>query len=609
MNHQKTSENIWSKVVQNYLHMGIKNKSLLRVFGAVGFFVVVFVISFLIVFNSKIETDTLNVGKDKLENVSTRLENYFDEIASIANEANYNYYLQNYLIEEKDNEHGYSNLSSSRSMQNFEMSSKLFNAAINSRTDVTSLMVFGKKSLLFHKSIYEPWPVVQEYDLYPWYEKAVENSQSSVITGPSSHQFLKGRREPTVSLSRMIRSYEDGSFLGVILVDLNLNKIGEICESLYTEGEGRICILNQAGEVIYSQSQEKVPKELPQRLSENKEKLATVTMGETEYQAISLEFGRAEWTLISMTPTENLRQSMYDTLKVILVGMLLLLIVLFFTLNFILTRVVKPIILLKGKMDQADEGSLGVRAEIISYDETGALSKSFNHMMGRIEHLMDEVVNEQEEKRKYEFQALQAQINPHFLYNTLDSIIWMAEAKNPDVVPMTEALAKLFRISLNKGNEFISIKDEMEHVKNYLIIQSMRYTDKFSYDIQIAEDALVCRTVKLVVQPIVENSIYHGIKKKRGKGEIHIAVWIENEKLLISVRDDGNGMSQEICEAILIKDSSFENSSGSGIGVKNVNERIQLYFGTEYGLSYTSVLGEGTTAILTLPIIREGDKR
>lgn len=609
MNHQKNGENFQSKIVQNYRHMGIKNKSLLRVFGAVGFFVVVFVISFLIVFSSKIETDTLNVGTDKLENVSTRLENYFDEIASIANEANYNYYLQNYLIEEKDNEHGYSDLSSGRSMQNFEMSSKLFNAAINSRTDVTSLMVFGKKSLLFHKSIYESWPIVQEYDLYPWYAKAVENSQSSVITGPSSHQFLKGTTEPTVSLSRMIRSYEDGSFLGVILVDLNLNKIGEICESLYTEGEGSICILNQAGEVIYSQSQEKVPEDLLQRLSGNKEKLVSVTMGETEYETISLEFDRADWTLISMTPTESLKQSMYETLKVILVGMLLLLIVLFFTLNFILTRVVKPIILLKGKMDQADEGSLGVRAEIISNDETGALSKSFNHMMGRIELLMDEVVNVQEEKRKYEFQALQAQINPHFLYNTLDSIIWMAEAKNPDVVPMTEALAKLFRISLNKGNEFISIKDEMEHVKNYLIIQSMRYTDKFSYDIQIAEDALDCRTVKLVVQPIVENSIYHGIKKKRGKGEIHIVVWIENEKLLISVKDDGNGMSQEICEAILIKDSSFENSSGSGIGVKNVNERIQLYFGIEYGLSYTSVLGEGTTAMLTLPIIREGGKQ
>lgn len=144
----------------------------------------------------------------------------------------------------------------------------------------------------------------------------------------------------------------------------------------------------------------------------------------------------------------------------------------------------------------------------------------------------------------------------------------MAEAKNSDVVPMTEALAKLFRISLNKGNEFIRIEDEMEHVRNYLVIQSMRYTDKFTYHIEINDEVRYCKTIKLIVQPIVENSIYHGIKKKRGKGRIDILACRKNEKLCIRVRDDGNGMNEETCQAILTKDSKFENTSGSGIGVK-----------------------------------------
>ena len=204
-------------------------------------------------------------------------------------------------------------------------------------------------------------------------------------------------------------------------------------------------------------------------------------------------------------------------------------------------------------------------------------------------------------KRQAQYLALQNQINPHFLYNTLDSIIWMAETNDSNIVAMTEALAKLFRISLNKGNEEISLERELEHVKNYLIIQSMRYADKFTYEISAEPGVERCRTIKLILQPIVENCIYHGIKKKRGTGKITIRAYRREQNLIIEVSDDGCGMPEEICRKILSDEIESENISGSGIGVKNVNERIQLRFGKKYGLSYSSEEGVGTTVTYVLP--------
>lgn len=596
---------VLKKIRHRYEYMGIKNKTLLQVFAVVIFFMLIFIGMFLFIFTKKIEADNVTYSRQLLQNANKRLENYFDEVASIANEANYNYYLQNYLIAEKDNAEGYSNLTNAKSMQDYEMSSKVFNSSLNSRTDVTSLMIFGKKSLLLHKSIYEFWSVVQDYDSYPWYQKAIESPNTSVITGPMRHEFLKDNTEQTISLSRRISSYIDGSFLGVILIDLNLNKIAEIFESFYANGEGTLCILNDQGQIVYPMNYNKITPQLLEKLNNSEKDNFIARIDQEEYQVVAATFEKADWKVLSLTSTGQLKESMYDTLGIVIAAIVLVMVILGVALSRILTGVVNPILRLKGHIDLADEGHLSERAKVLNHNETGALSKSFNKMLDRIENLMGEVVNEQEEKRKYELQALQAQINPHFLYNTLDSIIWMAEAKNPDVVPMTEALAKLFRISLNKGNEFIRIEDEMEHVRNYLVIQSMRYTDKFTYHIEINDEVRYCKTIKLIVQPIVENSIYHGIKKKRGKGRIDILACRKDEKLCIRVRDDGNGMNEETCQAILTKDSKFENSSGSGIGVKNVNERIQLYFGKEYGLCYTSVLGEGTTAELILPIMED----
>ena len=220
-----------------------------------------------------------------------------------------------------------------------------------------------------------------------------------------------------------------------------------------------------------------------------------------------------------------------------------------------------------------------------------------------IQSLMEKVHNEEIVLRKTELKALQAQINPHFLYNTLDSIQWMCEQDNSkEAVEMVGALAKLFRISISHGNEFITIRDELRHAESYLIIQSYRYKNQFTYSFDVDESLLEYMCNKITIQPFIENAIYHGLDRMVDEGEIRICVHGDGKDIVITVSDNGLGMTKEQCETILKKD----RSDSKGIGVKNVNDRLKIYFGDKYGISIDSELDVGTTVTIRIPKIEKG---
>lgn len=235
--------------------------------------------------------------------------------------------------------------------------------------------------------------------------------------------------------------------------------------------------------------------------------------------------------------------------------------------------------------------------------ELKILSSSFEHMAKTTQSLMERVHTEEKELRKTELKALQAQINPHFLYNTLDSIQWMCEqGKTHDAAEMVRALARLFRISISRGRELITIKEELQHAESYLIIQSYRYRSQFSYKIDASPELMDCLCNKITIQPLIENAIYHGIDRMVDEGEIKITVKPSNDggdDILITVSDNGVGMTEEQCRKILAK----ERSDSGGIGVKNVNDRLKIYFGEKYGLSVESELDVGTTVTVRIPKI------
>lgn len=254
--------------------------------------------------------------------------------------------------------------------------------------------------------------------------------------------------------------------------------------------------------------------------------------------------------------------------------------------------------------DEIAKGNLSVRANVNTGVEATALSNSMNTMIDKINELLEQVTTEQIRLRKAEFELLQAQINPHFLYNTLDAIIWLAEAgEQKRVVGMVRNLSDFFRTSLNQGKDINSIKEEMLHVKSYLEIQHVRYQDILSYDIEVPEALYIYSIPKITIQPLVENALYHGIKNKRGMGHIRIRGQAGKKDFTITVTDDGIGIDETRLRQV---QSGIQNKALTGkdfYGLYNVCERIRLNFGEEYGIFIESVYGEGTSVRVILPYV------
>ena len=277
--------------------------------------------------------------------------------------------------------------------------------------------------------------------------------------------------------------------------------------------------------------------------------------------------------------------------------------------NALARSITGPIQRLRDSMARMQKGEFDhVRLEVETKNEIGVLTEAFNEMADRIRSLMEQIIYEQQEKRKSEMKALQSQINPHFLYNTLDSIIWMAEGKkNDEVVVMTASLARLLRQTIGTEEEETPISREFEYVRSYLTIQKMRYKDKLDFFMELDPSIGQEMIVKLILQPIVENAIYHGLKYKETKGMLSVMGYGTLDNIIIEIRDNGIGMDQETLDHIFEKHKV--NYQSNGVGVYNVQKRLLLYYGQGYGLSYSSTPGEGTVVTVKIPRMHRREKR
>lgn len=273
---------------------------------------------------------------------------------------------------------------------------------------------------------------------------------------------------------------------------------------------------------------------------------------------------------------------------------------------FLSSSIVKPVKQLQSLMKDVEEGNFDIVYSHPRDDEIGQLGQSFNKMIKQIKNLIDTVYIEQKNKREAELRALQAQIQPHFLYNTLDTIHWMAlEHEANDIVDMVDALTNLFRISISKGEEIIPYLEEIKHVESYLFVQKVRYEDKLEYEIFWDEKLKKCKVLKLIIQPLVENALYHGIKRKKGPGKILIEGKIIGDEMELRVADDGIGIEKEKLLQIIDVLEGRSKGKGVGYGMFNVDERIKLMFGNKYGVNIKSEYGIGTEIILRHPIITD----
>ena len=412
-----------------------------------------------------------------------------------------------------------------------------------------------------------------------------------------------------VSLSRTVELTRNGnSMLGVLLVDMNYSSIEQLLEKANTDTSGEyVYLMAPDGEIIYHPKQNLIHMGLYEENNTEAAGYEDTTVKENfhgEKRLVTVKtISYTGWKLISVVPMKSFSMGMTGmrNLVVLLVALTVFAVVI---LNqMVSARISKPLRRLNDSVKEWEAGNMNPDIYIGGSMEVEHLGKTLRSTVAQIRQLMDDIVVEQEEKRKSELDALQSQINPHFLYNTLDSIVWMITGERyDDAVFMITQLASLFRISLSKGKTVIKIEDEVKHARNYMNIQKIRYKNSFEVDFQIEEDILDGCIVKLVLQPLLENAIYYGMEFMDGEGEIHVRGYRKDKDVYLEVEDNGLGMPEEEA-AELLNGKERPHKHGSGVGLVNVHSRLKLRFGEAYGLIIRSCPDEGMMVQIHIPYV------
>ena len=333
----------------------------------------------------------------------------------------------------------------------------------------------------------------------------------------------------------------------------------------------------------------------------------TINIRSRQYRIWTDEIFDGKWKLISISDVTSIKMQWFGIFIPIIITTICIILLIFLISYYYSRRMLAPLMELRDSMRDIQSGDLCVEVSSHRTDEIGELCNAFNDMVYEIRSLTDRVYKSQELLRESQLKALQSQINPHFLYNSLDSVIWLMRLKRQDeAVTMLSALSKLFRIALSRGNDLIMVSEEISHVQNYLVIQSIRYKQKLNYTVNCSEDARCCITPKLILQPLVENCIYHAYAPEQKPVMVNINVELYDENVIFSVSDDGKGMDESHINQLrhcLDLNSSHDNSHGYGL--KNIYTRLTMYFGENCSFNIESVQGKGTTVIIRIPKIIE----
>ena len=428
-----------------------------------------------------------------------------------------------------------------------------------------------------------------------WFEDAsdkMENLHFSDLHVQNVFENKSGRYYWVVSLSRGVELTNDGKMSGgILLVDMNFSGIQQLFTEVNNDGKGYVYLIGRDGEIIYHPRQNLIFSNI---IQENNQTASTYDEGvhNEEFQGeqrvvVVKTVGYTGWKIVSVVSKESLFSDLNQTRMMALLNLVLAIFLMIFVNQYVAVRITDPL----KKLEKSIQG-IEMKQQPVVYiggpPEIQHLGLTIRFMVEELQELTDKMVKEQEEKRKNELDALQSQINPHFLYNTLDSIMWMIESERyEDAVSMVQALGRLLRISLSRGKNVISVGDELQHARSYLAIQKYRYKNKFTSYFEVEPDIEQYKTIKLVIQPLIENAIYYGMEYMDGEGEIHIRAYTRDQDLYLEVEDNGPGMPEDQVEHLLTGGEKARQK-GSGIGLKNVNQRIQLYFGTQYGLEIES---------------------
>jgi two-component system sensor histidine kinase YesM len=461
----------------------------------------------------------------------------------------------------------------------------------------------------------------------PWYKEAEAGRGIFRLLGHPHDRGISNhvnyKDEELVTAVRAILDPVTQQVKGVVLIDLKLRVIAETLRDVRLGKSGYLMVLDGNGDSIYTPPHPilaEIPKDW---FGDSNSGVLSKTVNNDPVQLIYRKSEFTGWTTVGVFP---MRETVNDISKIRFYVVCFIFFVcmvglgLSYYLSFTITQ---PIWKLMALMQKVETGNLSIRYTGHHDDEVGILGRAFNLMLTRINKLIQEVSSKEQQKREAELRNLHAQIKPHFLYNTLDTIHWLAHRRGAnDITEVVDSLSKLFRIGLSRGQEIIPLFQEIEHVRSYLKIQKTRYQNKLEYTIDIAPENEGLYVMKLIVQPIVENALYHGIKERRGPGCIRITNEIRDGKLLLHIRDDGRGMEETMLAALqgnlesvkqaIVRQAEGQKETGGlpaapakGYGLLNVQSRLVLTFGAAYGLSIKSEPGKGTLVTIVHPYMKE----
>ncbi|KAB7667617.1 sensor histidine kinase [Bacillus sp. B1-b2] len=449
-----------------------------------------------------------------------------------------------------------------------------------------------------------------------WYEKAVENKGIFKIIGkPKNRNIISQinyKDNEVVTVVRAILDRETQEVTGVILIDLKIRVLGEAMNNIRLGLSGYLMLVDEEGQELYSTNNKRsIP--IPQEVLKGEEYGAyQKEIGKEKMEFIYQRTPFTQWTTVGVFYVEESVAEVRE-IKFYLMSFVFFLCLVGVTASYYFSHSISnPITGLMSLMKRVENGNMKIQYKEQRKDEIGKLGQTFNHMISKINSLISLNELQEKQKREAELRSLQAHIKPHFLYNTLDTINWMARKHGAkDVAEVVSSLSSLFRIGLSKGKDIILVKEEIKHIESYLRIQKARYQEKLNYEIVVDPSIEEVKILKLVLQPIVENAIYHGIKERKGAGYIKIDIKEQDDSLYLMVSDDGKGISKENVyllkeklHTLTILDKKEKESIDFGYGMMNVQARIKLTYGKGYGITLESNADKGTVVTIKLPVNR-----
>jgi len=555
-------------------------------------------------FMSSFENRIVNSFKDLNQQIISNSETFLKNMLKISEKPYYDQKLIDILAKD------YSTLEYEmfeRSLDYRYVNDSFFKDLLMFNNDIESLIIYPQTDSYVYRRGYE---VIYNYDYSPaeeeWFKRIVDSGGAPVVIGLHEERQLSSPVKDVVSVGRVIVDSNTYRKLGVFVINLKSEALSNLYKGLKFSSDVEQVIVDENDTVLFSTNSGEIGRSFDSVLNRYNPTLSA-TLGEGgghgDYYIVSDSSPVSGWKFYSIIHKGKLFSEVNQIRRLTLYTLVLLTVIAFFVAYIVSRRISTPILGLSRKMRRVELGEFYVTVTPDSRDEIGQLGRAFNKMTREIKTLIGQIKEEEQKKRNAELNALQNQINPHFMYNTLTMIKWMSQAQRADnITEVLDALIRILTFSTRNTEEYVTIEEEMTFIRYYMQLLQLRYYHAFEFECRVSDEVLAYRTLKFIVQPFVENSVFHGFVEETRPYKLTINVQRVEDAVVFTIRDDGAGMEKERVHEIL---HHAEEGSGkiNSIGISNVFKRIQMHFGTDYGVDIESDPGAGTTVRIRVPVL------